>query len=130
MSTLHLNLKRRWFDMILSGNKTDEYREIKPSFCSRFLLVNGQHKKPSWWSIFLEWNGKGMIKSGLNMGYMTWKEYDTNTFVNGMTPPIPEFEIVHKRIEIGTGRPEWGAVDRTEYFVIKLGAVLSKKNVT
>ena len=28
--TLHLTLKRKWFDMIASGEKTEEYREIKP----------------------------------------------------------------------------------------------------
>lgn len=30
MKTLHLVLKKRWFDMILSGEKKEEYREIKP----------------------------------------------------------------------------------------------------
>ena len=30
MSTLHLTLKKQWFDMILSGEKTEEYRDIKP----------------------------------------------------------------------------------------------------
>jgi len=30
MKILHLTLKKRWFDMILSGEKKEEYREIKP----------------------------------------------------------------------------------------------------
>jgi len=30
MHTLHLTLKRRWYDMIESGVKREEYREIKP----------------------------------------------------------------------------------------------------
>lgn len=30
MKILHLTLKKRWFDMIASGEKTEEYREIKP----------------------------------------------------------------------------------------------------
>lgn len=115
--------------MILSGEKTEEYREIKPSFCSRFLLIRGNHKKPSWWKIYLKLYGIHHIKMGLRIGTTTWKHYDTNTFVNGMTPPIPEFEIEHKRIEINIGRPEWGATKDKEYFVIKLGAVLSKNNV-
>lgn len=43
--TLHLTLKRQWFDMIASGEKTDEYREIKPywetrlSDASRYSVV-------------------------------------------------------------------------------------------
>ena len=28
MKTLHLNLKKQWFDMILSGEKKEEYREL------------------------------------------------------------------------------------------------------
>ena len=30
MKTLHLTLIKKWFDAIFSGEKTEEYREIKP----------------------------------------------------------------------------------------------------
>lgn len=30
MKILYLTLKRKWFDLIKSGQKTEEYREIKP----------------------------------------------------------------------------------------------------
>lgn len=36
MSTLHLTLKKQWFDMILSDEKTEEYREIKSYWTKRF----------------------------------------------------------------------------------------------
>lgn len=32
MKTIHLVLKYRWFDMIVYGNKREEYREIKPYY--------------------------------------------------------------------------------------------------
>jgi hypothetical protein len=35
--TLHLNLKRKWFDMILSGEKKEEYREIKKHWVKQLL---------------------------------------------------------------------------------------------
>jgi uncharacterized protein (DUF736 family) len=35
MKVLHLTLKKKWFDMILSGEKTEEYREYKQYFISR-----------------------------------------------------------------------------------------------
>lgn len=35
MRVLHLNLKKRWFDMIASGEKKAEYREIKPYWVTR-----------------------------------------------------------------------------------------------
>ena len=33
--TLHLNLKKQWFDMIANGVKKEEYREIKPYWNKR-----------------------------------------------------------------------------------------------
>lgn len=34
---LTLPIKKKWFDMIKSGEKTEEYREINPYYDSRFL---------------------------------------------------------------------------------------------
>lgn len=39
MNTLHLTLKKKWFDMIASGFKREEYREIKPYWAARFSLT-------------------------------------------------------------------------------------------
>jgi len=39
METLHLNLHRKWFDMILSGEKREEYRELSPYWKKRFVKV-------------------------------------------------------------------------------------------
>ena len=38
MATLQLSLKKKWFDMILSGEKKEEYREVKNHWISRFTL--------------------------------------------------------------------------------------------
>jgi hypothetical protein len=35
MKILHLTLKKKWFDMIASGEKKEEYREIKPYWIKR-----------------------------------------------------------------------------------------------
>ncbi len=40
MTTLHLTLKKRWYDMIYSGQKPEEYREIKPYWSRR--LTSGK----------------------------------------------------------------------------------------
>jgi hypothetical protein len=37
---LTLPIKKKWFDMIKSGNKKEEYREIKPYWTSRFSKYN------------------------------------------------------------------------------------------
>lgn len=36
MKNLKLVLKRKWYDMIASGEKREEYREIKPYWQKRF----------------------------------------------------------------------------------------------
>jgi len=35
MHILHLTLKKKWFDMIASGVKREEYRDMKPYWYSR-----------------------------------------------------------------------------------------------
>ena len=42
MIELNLVLKSKWFDMIESGGKTEEYREVKPYWIRRFVM----HLKP------------------------------------------------------------------------------------
>lgn len=37
MRILHLTLKKTWFDMIASGEKREEYREMKPYWHKRLL---------------------------------------------------------------------------------------------
>ena len=34
---LHLTLLKKWFDLITSGKKTKEFREIKPYWTKRLL---------------------------------------------------------------------------------------------
>lgn len=36
MKKLNITLKKKWFDMIASGIKKEEYREMKPSWMKRF----------------------------------------------------------------------------------------------
>ena len=36
---LTLPIKKKWFDMILSGEKKEEYRELKPYYKSRFSSI-------------------------------------------------------------------------------------------
>ena len=41
---LHLTLKKEWFDQILSGEKTSEYREYKQFWITRLMNNNGSFK--------------------------------------------------------------------------------------
>lgn len=97
MKILYLSLKKKWFDMILSGEKKEEYREIKPYWTNR-------------------------ISYG--------ERYDAVKFVNGYGNNRPWMLIELKGWAINYGCPEWGGdTDYTQY-VLYLGKILDKGNIT
>lgn len=99
-NTLHLNLKRKWFDMILSGQKKEEYRELKPYWDNR--LVN--------WT-----DDRGTLKS-----------FDTITFSNGYSKNRDQFVIECSSLCVREGNPKWGATKGQDYYVIELGNIITK----
>ncbi len=98
---LILPIKKKWFDMILSGVKKEEYREIKPYYRSR-LINEG----------FLD-------QYGLPVYYPQWV-----LFRNGYSKQSPSFEALCTA-DIKTVRPEWGAEPGKEYYVLKILEVKS-----
>lgn len=89
---LKLTLKKKWFNMIASGEKKEEYREIKNYYMNR--LTN---------------------------------KYEQVLFTNGYRKDSPKLLVECLWIGIGKGITEWGAEKGKNYFVIKLGNILSIK---
>lgn len=110
--TLDLVLIGKWYDLIASGEKLEEYREIKPYWIRRLcfsridLLCCCDKNRCE--ECFKEANGE----------YLAYP-FDKVTFHRGYTSTTMTFEI--ESISIGQGREEWGAEPNKEYFVIKLG---------
>lgn len=97
--TLTLSLKRRWFDLIKSGAKKEEYREISRYWMGRLVAA--------------------MVP--FTNTVLSFTNFDTLVFTLG----YPKADDTKRRmvfknpcIRIGTGRPEWGAEPGKEYFVI------------
>lgn len=115
MKALTLSLKKKWFDMIASGEKKEEYREVSPYWIKRLLrcgiLCNGN-------CVF---TGKIVCPACRHLKYAS---FDTVVFTLGypkkddMTRRIA-FKI--EDIEISEGKEKWGAEAGKVYFVIKLG---------
>ena len=102
---LKLVLKKRWFDLIASGEKKEEYREIKQYWGKRLTnLPDG-----TWWELLTK-NSK-----------VCYKEFDSVTFYLGYQKDRPSMTFKVDGIEIGEGKQEWGAEPGKEYFIIKLG---------
>ena len=134
METLHLNLKKKWFEMIFNGIKTEEYREIKEHWASQLLDkpdykdIKAKYRFEKVRSIFniltgYYGNRSKAVICGIDMGYIKFKNYDSITFSNGYSSERPQFEIELKGIEIKEGNPEWGAEPGKRYFVLKLGKI-------
>lgn len=101
--TLHLSLKKEWYNMIESGIKTEEYREIKPFWCKRLIHDYDEAMEEFGVIIFDDKN---------------FKQYDVVKFSYGYTKRTMTFEI--ENISVGYGNKEWGAPDNI-VFIIKLG---------
>jgi len=99
---LVLPIKKKWFDMIKSGEKKEEYREIKPYYTSRF---------------------DNMMGNDIKIDY----ELDAVTFLivfrNGYSIFSPEMKCRCK-LRKGTGRVEWGAEEGKEYYILDILEVL------
>jgi len=123
MKTLHLTLKKKWFDMIASGEKTEEYRELKDYWAQR-LFNRIEHPRsgyfspyPDFWSKDYEFNGWNNFTGGAPV----FIEFDAVIFRNGYSGGAPLMSFRNPTISIDTGIPEWGAEPGKKYFVIKLG---------
>ena len=101
--TLHLTLKKKWFDMILSGQKKYEYRELKPYWRKRFV-IDGTHPP------------------------VCVTKYDYVLFSNGYSKDCPKMKVKLNHIFISFGKPEIGGDPNNLQFVLWLGDVIETQN--
>lgn len=96
---LILPIKKKWFDMLLSGEKKEEYREIKPYYETRFRNV---------------WKGS-LIGGNAQRQIM---------FRNGYSKDSPSL-IAQCTLSVGAGKQEWGAEKDKQYFVLAIREILA-----
>lgn len=107
--TIYLPLQKKWFDMIASGEKKEEYREVKGKYIDQFCELLNVHE-PNHSNDFC-------------IGYhLKWPEtYDKVVFTLGY-PKVGNterrLEFKNPKIRIDTGKPEWGAEPGKRYFAI------------
>lgn len=112
---LVLPIKKKWFDMILSGEKKEEYREIKPYYETRFcntIFPENKSRLPMN-EVFMDY----ILKFPDNMKFKV-------LFRNGYSKNSPSF-IAKCTLSIGTGKEEWGAETDKQYFVLTINEILT-----
>ena len=93
---LVLPIKKKWFDMIVSGEKKEEYREIKSYWTKRL----GNH--------FINHIIDSNTRKVLRKMTTTSKEV---IFRNGYRSNSPKIKCKCK-LKVGQGKEEWGAEKR------------------
>jgi hypothetical protein len=115
---LHLTLKKKWFDMIASGEKTEEYREIKRYWADR-LTYHEHHDRITCENSLAD---EIYADQHRRIGTGVFKNlFDVVEFKNGYRKDAPVVRFKFKQITWGGGVPNWGAEPGKKYFVIKLG---------
>ena len=96
---LTLPIKKKWFDMIVSGEKKEEYRAIKPYYSVRFEnigLLNCVHEPTT------------------NLAFIRFRA--------GYSSISPS-AIVQAKLRMGEGKEQWGAEKGKDYWVLEILAV-------
>lgn len=99
-------MKKKWFDMVKSGEKSEEYREIRPYYTARFLKVLGFPKTE-----------QESVMELLRL--MEAKKPFTVLFRNGYSKTSPSF-MAECYLSIRQGKEEWGAIPGRGYFVLRV----------
>ena len=114
MRRLELILKIRWYEMIASGEKKEEYREIKPYWIKRLCFTLKDNP-------YIHCKTENCCSECFSEAGEEWTAFpfEVVRFRRGYSKTTMDFEI--REISIGKGNPEWGAVAYEDYFIIKLG---------
>lgn len=130
MKVLHLPLKGKWYRMIRSGEKPEEYREITPYWVKRLIderLVDRDGAARRWKlkDLPAKWYSEHVqqLIVDLSYGYAAFKPFTDVCFTFGYPKSGDEDRRMCRPIGemvIGTGRPEWGATPGKMYFVIRI----------
>lgn len=103
---LTLTVGKHWFDKIVSGEKTEEYREIKPYWIKR-LTTNCEVAYD--------------VAAETYCGKVLYRPYTHVLFINGYRKDSPRIEKEIKSITIGKPQPGLcpKEFENKEFFIIK-----------
>ena len=115
---LTLPIQKRWFDMILSGEKKEEYRDIKEYYETRFRNLFGAITiYPS--SIFSDRSEYELLQGEAVPEEIRKDSIQEIAFRNGYSKNSKEIKA-RCRLRIGKGRPEWGAEPDKQYYILEI----------
>lgn len=127
MKTLNLTLRKKWFDMIASGEKKEEYREVKKYWFDRLVFKKEMVIK------YLQLDTESVeyfnhqlnsIAKSSHKNMIGFNPFDAITFRNGYGKNSPTMIVECLGIDIGEAAPEWSDNWGGQVFRIKLGKII------
>lgn len=121
--TIHLVLKHKWYDMIESGEKPEEYRDFTPYWCKRFFSYRRDDG----------------VCVPLRLKYKDLHDYQTQVYQLAsdgklaVTPQVVIFQRAYPKnpprmrfgiaeVNLGPcGKKEWGGDPGKWYIIVKIG---------
>lgn len=126
MKILNLTLTMNWFDLILSGIKKEEYREIKPYWITRLAQCKGRNDHNNTGYFCKKANCAACLKRGNGFHPI---QYDAVRFTNGYGNSKPSMLVELKSVSVGFGSEEWGSPKDEKVFILSLGDIMEKRNI-
>lgn len=115
---LTLPIQRKWFDMILSGEKKEEYRDIKEYYETRFQNLFGALTVHSV-SAFSDNEEYTLLQGEFVIKQIRKDSIQEIIFRNGYSKDSKAIKA-RCRLRIGKGRPEWGAEPDKQYYILEI----------
>ena len=126
---LFIIVSKQWFDMIKSGIKTEDYRDIKPFWLVRAIECRGIPKSTKEGMCESLKEDTSAAKRNFNNGYCNNRKYETVTIKNGYSEGSPTIVMKFEGIEIKKPVKEWseGKFDPDKLvFAIKIGKTIDE----
>lgn len=114
---LTFSIEKKWFDMILSGEKKEKYLNIKPYY--KIRLVNAFFDGYQNYILYGD-TLELFLKSGNSEKYLAQV-----MFRNGYGKNSPSF-IADCSLNIKQGKAEWGAEKGVDYYVLTIHKIIWK----
>lgn len=142
IKTLHLTLKKKWFDMIASGIKKEEYREIKQHWVEHLMLLQLPLKVPMFsikYERIKDAFPYGIGFKGGRINSIEWlmrdfsaefKQFEDVSATNGYGHHRPNIKWKNEGIRIGKPNPEWCEpedIGKT-VFILEIGKIIEVNN--
>ena len=118
---LILPIKKKWFDMILSGEKKEEYREIKEYYEIRFQNLFGAITIHPLYppDNFLDRSEFELLQGEAVPEEIRKDSVQEIIFRNGYSKDSKAIKV-RCRLRTGKGRPEWGAEPDKQYYILEI----------